>query len=100
MQTDAELAERSFDAECARDPDGPVTSADRAMTSGGVMAKHVVDFASALLGVICLLPVIGLVALLIKLDSAGPVFFRQSVWAGTAKRSTFSSFGRWCRGPT
>jgi lipopolysaccharide/colanic/teichoic acid biosynthesis glycosyltransferase len=77
MQTDAELAERSFDAEFERDPDGPVASADRAMSSGGVMAKHTVDFALALLGVICLLPVIGLVALLIKLDSPGPVFFRQ-----------------------
>lgn len=77
MQTDAELAERSVDAECERDPDGPVAAVDRAMTSGGVMAKHAVDFALALLGVIGLLPVIGLVALLIKLDSPGPVFFRQ-----------------------
>jgi lipopolysaccharide/colanic/teichoic acid biosynthesis glycosyltransferase len=52
-------------------------AATSAMTPVGMFAKHCVDFVLALLGVICLLPVIGLVALLIRLDSSGPVFFRQ-----------------------
>jgi len=49
----------------------------RAMTPAGVLAKHAVDFTLALLGVIIVSPVLLLVAVLIKLDSPGPVFFRQ-----------------------
>jgi lipopolysaccharide/colanic/teichoic acid biosynthesis glycosyltransferase len=41
------------------------------------MAKRVFDFTVALLGLIALLPVFALVAILVKLDSPGPVFFRQ-----------------------
>ena len=41
------------------------------------MSKRAFDFAAALLGLILLSPLLLLVALLIKLDSSGPVFFRQ-----------------------
>jgi len=47
------------------------------MSSTGLFAKHAVDFILSLLGFTCLLPLIILVAVLIKLDSPGPVFFRQ-----------------------
>jgi lipopolysaccharide/colanic/teichoic acid biosynthesis glycosyltransferase len=49
----------------------------RAMTPIGTVGKHCVDFFIALLGGVCLLPLLALVAVLIKLDSPGPVFFRQ-----------------------
>ncbi|MBI4514418.1 MAG: sugar transferase [Deltaproteobacteria bacterium] len=39
--------------------------------------KRAVDLTLALAGLVFLLPLMALVALLIKLDSAGPVFFRQ-----------------------
>jgi len=39
--------------------------------------KRLVDFALSVLGVLFLLPLMALVATLIKLDSVGPVFFRQ-----------------------
>jgi lipopolysaccharide/colanic/teichoic acid biosynthesis glycosyltransferase len=68
-------------AESASTAVAPVAAAgaggNRAMTPAGLLAKHGVDFALALFGVICLLPVIGLVAVFIKLDSPGPVFFKQ-----------------------
>jgi lipopolysaccharide/colanic/teichoic acid biosynthesis glycosyltransferase len=51
--------------------------AESAMTSAGVTAKYVVDFMLALIGVICLAPLLLIISLLIKLDSPGPVFFRQ-----------------------
>ena len=49
----------------------------RAMTPAGLFAKHAVDFTLALFGVLVVSPVLLLVAVLIKLDSPGPVFFRQ-----------------------
>ena len=52
-------------------------SAHQAMTSAGLAAKHLVDFTLALIGVICLAPLLLLIGILIKLDSPGPVFFRQ-----------------------
>jgi lipopolysaccharide/colanic/teichoic acid biosynthesis glycosyltransferase len=48
-----------------------------AMTPAGMAAKHVVDFCLAFVGVLLLSPVLALIGLLIKLDSPGPVFFRQ-----------------------
>ena len=39
--------------------------------------KRIIDILVSLIGLICLLPLLLLVAILIKLDSAGPVFFRQ-----------------------
>src|SRR5262249_372079 len=56
----------------AQDP-----AADGKRTRLGLAAQHFVDFVLVLFGVIVLLPVFGLVAVLIKLDSPGPVFFRQ-----------------------
>lgn len=47
------------------------------MTPAGELAKHCLDFSLALLGVLCLLPLFVAVALLIKLDTPGPIFFRQ-----------------------
>src|SRR3990172_7787953 len=41
------------------------------------MTKRVFDFTTALLGLLVLSPLLVLVALLIKLTSRGPVFFRQ-----------------------
>ena len=41
------------------------------------MSKRAFDFTAALLGLVVLSPLFLLVALLIKLDSPGPVFFRQ-----------------------
>jgi lipopolysaccharide/colanic/teichoic acid biosynthesis glycosyltransferase len=40
------------------------------------MTKRAVDFVLALVGLLLLWPLFVLVALLIKLDSEGPVFFR------------------------
>jgi lipopolysaccharide/colanic/teichoic acid biosynthesis glycosyltransferase len=53
-------------------PDRP-----QAMTPVGLTAKHSVDFLLALVGVLSLAPLLLVVAILIKLDSPGPVFFRQ-----------------------
>lgn len=41
------------------------------------MAKRVIDVFSALLGMLLLAPVMACIAVLIKLDSDGPVFYRQ-----------------------
>jgi lipopolysaccharide/colanic/teichoic acid biosynthesis glycosyltransferase len=41
------------------------------------MAKRILDIIGAALGLLLLLPIFLFVALLIKLDSSGPVFFRQ-----------------------
>jgi lipopolysaccharide/colanic/teichoic acid biosynthesis glycosyltransferase len=48
-----------------------------AMTRSGLFLKHSVDFVLVLFGVICLLPLFAVVAIAVKLDSPGPVFFRQ-----------------------
>ena len=40
--------------------------------------KRLLDIVVSLIGLICLLPLLLVVALLIKLDSTGPVFFRQT----------------------
>jgi lipopolysaccharide/colanic/teichoic acid biosynthesis glycosyltransferase len=59
---------------------GAVTQAaagHHVMTRTGLAAKRTVDFLLALLGIIGLLPVFILVAVLVKLDSPGPVFFRH-----------------------
>lgn len=54
-----------------------VPSVERAITPLGEVAKHTVDFVLVLIGVTLLLPLLAVVAALIKLDSPGPVFFRQ-----------------------
>ena len=42
------------------------------------MIKRILDLVVSLIGLICLLPLLLLVAVLIKLDSTGPVLFRQT----------------------
>ena len=42
------------------------------------MMKRILDLVVSLVGLMCLLPLLVLVAVLIKLDSTGPVFFRQT----------------------
>jgi lipopolysaccharide/colanic/teichoic acid biosynthesis glycosyltransferase len=42
-----------------------------------MLIKRIFDFTCALIGLIVLLPVFGLLALLVKLDSPGPVFYLQ-----------------------
>ena len=76
MQIDGDLASRPTDVAPA---DTTVVTAEgrRTMTRFGMGAKHTLDFVLALLGVICVLPVLILVAVCIKLDSPGPIFFRH-----------------------
>ena len=45
--------------------------------AGYLVTKRLLDFSGALIGLVLLTPLFLLVALLIKLDDAGPVFFRQ-----------------------
>ncbi len=47
------------------------------MTPSGRLAKRVLDVSLALFGLILLAPLFAVVAVLIRLDSPGPVFFRQ-----------------------
>jgi len=75
MQINVDLVEHASSSH--QSPFAPDEQGVRAMTTAGMFAKHSVDFILALLGVICLMPVFLLVAVLIKLDSPGPVFFRQ-----------------------
>jgi len=77
MQIDGDLASRSSGV---TQTDTVTVAAEdrRAMTRFGLAAKHMVDFTLALIGVICVLPVLIVVAIAIKLDSPGTVFFRQS----------------------
>jgi lipopolysaccharide/colanic/teichoic acid biosynthesis glycosyltransferase len=74
MQLKADRAEESSSVDAATARAGRQS---RAMTRSGMFLKHSLDFVLVLFGVICLLPVFAVVAVLIKLDSPGPVFFRQ-----------------------
>lgn len=49
----------------------------RPLAGWGMLQKTILDYSLALTLLILLLPVMGLIALAIKLDSRGPVFFRQ-----------------------
>jgi hypothetical protein len=51
----------------------------------------------ALIGLLLLLPLMLLVAMLIKLDTTGPVFYRQRRVGLGASPSASSSSGRWFR---
>ena len=77
MQIGGNLVSRSSDVAQA-DASAIAATDQRAMTRFGLAAKHIVDFVLALIGVICVLPVIILVAICIKLDSPGAIFFRQT----------------------
>lgn len=54
-----------------------ITFSESPLVGGKRVFKRVFDFTFSLIAMICLLPILLLVALLIKLDSSGPVFFRQ-----------------------
>jgi len=54
-----------------------ITTVSRPIEGWGVFQKRVEDFAVALTGVVVAAPVMMLIALAIKLDSKGPVIFRQ-----------------------
>ncbi len=62
-----------FDAYIALDPDGPVPRTTLAYRA----AKRVLDIVAALGGLLLILPLFPFLVLLIKLESPGPVFFRQ-----------------------
>lgn len=47
------------------------------MTVGEARAKRAFDFLAALLGLIAVSPLLAIIAVLIKVDTRGPVFFRQ-----------------------
>lgn len=49
----------------------------RLLLPGPRLAKFSIDLAATLIGGLFVLPVIGLIALLIKLDSPGPIFYSQ-----------------------
>jgi len=46
-------------------------------SESNALIKTAIDYAVAILGLVLLAPLLGMVALAIKLDSRGPVFFRQ-----------------------
>lgn len=50
----------------------------RLLLPGPRLAKFSIDLAATLLGGLFVLPLIGLIALLIKLDSRGPIFYSQT----------------------
>jgi Undecaprenyl-phosphate galactose phosphotransferase WbaP len=50
----------------------------RLLLPGPRLAKFAIDLAATLLGGLFVLPLIGLIALLIKLDSRGPIFYSQT----------------------
>lgn len=59
-------------------PDGFVHFTSYAPAQGQRRLKRALDFVSASLGVVALAPLFGLVALAIRLESRGPVFFKQT----------------------
>ena len=54
-----------------------ITTVSRPIEGWGVFQKRVEDFAVAVIGLILAAPLMALIALAIKLDSKGPVIFRQ-----------------------
>src|SRR5262245_17640074 len=57
----------------------PLQRSEDWLTNYGLpfLIKRAVDFVGALIGLLTLMPVIAAIALLIRLDSPGPVLFRQ-----------------------
>jgi len=58
-------------------PNNALRSLRKPMSDGAVLMKRLLDIFGAGLGLLFLSPLFAVVALLIKLDSPGPVFFRQ-----------------------
>lgn len=50
---------------------------NRELSSADLFAKRTIDFVGSLLGIVLLSPMIGAIALAIKLGDRGPVFYRQ-----------------------
>ncbi len=70
---DVYAAAGGYAAFIARDPHGPVPTANPA----GAAVKRLVDLLGAAVGLLLVLPVFPLLVILIRLDTPGPVFFRQ-----------------------
>ena len=57
--------------------------------------KRVMDIVISGGALLVIWPVLLLIALAIKIDDPGPVFYRQVRVAGTARNSAFSSSAQW-----
>ena len=66
-------------------------------SSGAV--KRAFDLLGASLGLLAVAPLFVVIAIAIKLDDRGPVFFRQQRVGATASTSTCSSSARWSPAP-
>jgi len=66
-------AHGGYEAFIARDPHGPVPRESRIYD----LVKRLIDLGGALAGLLLILPLFPFLALLIKLDSPGPLLFRQ-----------------------
>ncbi len=62
-----------FAAFIARDPQGPASP----LGAAGRCAKRLLDIAGATVGLLLILPLFPFLVALIKLDTPGPIFFRQ-----------------------
>ena len=47
------------------------------LSRGTMAVKRILDLAGSAFGLIVLLPALAVIAIIIKIDSAGPIFFRQ-----------------------
>ena len=77
----------------------PLVGLPPRLSSSSRLLKRSLDLIGACIGLALLAPLFAVVAVLIKLDSRGPVFFRQSEWARAGGPSVSSSSGRWSRTP-
>ena len=68
------IAERVF---TERYGEIPVVGMTRSQSIAQEWAKRLFDFVAAIIGIVILLPVFILIALAVKLDSRGPVFYKQ-----------------------
>ena len=77
------LNSATFDSAAITQDDAPLPSSlplhTTRLTKGGLrlLVKRAIDLTGALVGLFLLMPVIGAIALLIRLDSRGPVLFKQ-----------------------
>jgi lipopolysaccharide/colanic/teichoic acid biosynthesis glycosyltransferase len=77
------LNSATFDSAAITQDEAPLPSSlplnTARLTKGGLrfLVKRAIDLTGALVGLFLLMPVIGVIALLIRLDSRGPVLFKQ-----------------------
>lgn len=71
-----------------------VSNLDRSTLSHRMrqVVKRLIDVVFAVAGLIALSPLLALVALAIRLDSAGPAFFRQTRWGLNGRKITVFKF--------